>query len=246
MLISALELIKRSFDLYKKNLEVFFSYSLLIFAPNAMLFVLAIIISSVFDLNTDPFVDTMYGLIFILMTIIGLFISMWLTIAFLRVISERLENKNYGNFKEELLFAKGKLLSVITTTILATLAVLGGTLLFVVPGIIFSVWFFFYMFAAVLDNEKDSGALKFSKNLVVGRMWSVILLLLIPTLLCFIAISIAQFPLKQVIDASNSLAINIIMYLIGTMISALFMPFLMVSQTILYTELKKTIQPVQS
>lgn len=240
MLISASELVKQSYFLYKKNLEVFFSYAMLVIAPPMILKILAVIIYAVFDLRSDPFVDTMYGYVFIIFSIIGFVISLWFSAAMIKVVSERLDNKNYGNFKVELIFAKHKLLIVITTSILSTLAVFAGILLFIVPGIIFSVWLAFSMFAVVLDDKKDADALKFSKSLVEGRWWNVLFLLMIPTVIFIVISGVIQIPLDQIMKNTSSLTINTAMFAIGSVTNALIIPFLISAQTILYTELKKT------
>ena len=59
----------------------------------------------------------------------------------------------------------------IGTAILAGLAMLGGFLIFIIPGIIVTVWFMFASYAVIFEDQKFIGALNYSKSLVQGRWW---------------------------------------------------------------------------
>jgi hypothetical protein len=71
----------------------------------------------------------------------------------------------------------------IYTSLLTGLVIFGGTVLFIVPGIIFSVWYVFSTYAVILDNKKGGVALKFSKSLVIGRWWRMVWRIVVPSLL---------------------------------------------------------------
>jgi len=58
-------------------------------------------------------------------------------------------------------------------TILAGLAILGGLILLIVPGIIFGVWFTFSGYAVILEDREGLSALRRSKQLVKGNGWYV-------------------------------------------------------------------------
>lgn len=73
-------------------------------------------------------------------------------------------------------FKKGwfTLHSYIWVSLLSFLAVLGGLILLVVPGIIFAVWFSLSTYILVAENVKGSGALERSKELIEGYWWEVL------------------------------------------------------------------------
>jgi hypothetical protein len=48
-----------------------------------------------------------------------------------------------------------------------------GSVLFVIPGIIFFVWYNFASYAIILDNKTWASAFAASKSLVVGRWWRI-------------------------------------------------------------------------
>lgn len=59
-------------------------------------------------------------------------------------------------------------------SILAGLIVSIGYLFFIVPGIIFAIWFFMAPYALILEGKKGAQALKRSKELVDGYFWPVL------------------------------------------------------------------------
>ena len=59
--------------------------------------------------------------------------------------------------------------------LLAGLAVMGGLILLIVPGIIFALWFSQSYFAVLDEKGKGTSALTYSKNLVKGRLGEVFL-----------------------------------------------------------------------
>ena len=72
-----------------------------------------------------------------------------------------------------------RLASLIGAVILAALITACGFILFIIPGIIFLVWFYFIIPAVMLSGESATGALSASKRFVKGKFWSAILLILV-------------------------------------------------------------------
>lgn len=68
------------------------------------------------------------------------------------------------------------LLSLLGTWILMTLAIMGGFILLIIPGIIFSIWFCLSSHTVVIERESGQAALSRSKKLVKGSMGTVIAL----------------------------------------------------------------------
>ena len=58
--------------------------------------------------------------------------------------------------------------------ILVFLAVFGGALLLIIPGIIFGVWFSLASYIYIIEGTGGTGALKRSKQLVKGNWWYVL------------------------------------------------------------------------
>jgi hypothetical protein len=62
--------------------------------------------------------------------------------------------------------------------VLTTLTIVGGLIFFIIPGLIFYVWYAFSQMAVIVDEKNGTDAMTFSHNLVKGRFFSVAWLLL--------------------------------------------------------------------
>lgn len=70
-------------------------------------------------------------------------------------------------------FAKHMFWRYLWVTILAVLCIIGGLILLIIPGIIFSVWFSFSYYVALLEDKRGADALRASKAYVKGIFWKV-------------------------------------------------------------------------
>jgi len=102
----------------------------------------------------------------ILFVIIIFIIQIWSQIALLYAIKDREENIGA---REAYRRGWRKILSFLWVGLLAGLAVLGGFLLLIVPGIIFAVWFSLTSFVLIAEDIKGVKALRKSKEYVKGR-----------------------------------------------------------------------------
>ena len=132
---------------------------------------------------------TMVGgiLIIVLMVIILILVNVWATVALLYAIMERDKELTV---KETYQKAWSKILDFIGVSILSFLIIAGGFILFIVPGIIFSVWYSLAFYVFMKEDLTGMAALRRSKELVVGRWWSVLWRLIFPSLI-YIAIGLA-------------------------------------------------------
>jgi hypothetical protein len=71
--------------------------------------------------------------------------------------------------------------------ILVGIVVLVGFILLIVPGIIFSIWFFASVFILVEQNKGIIGSMKASKNLVSGHVMEIFVRFLLGVLAVFVA-----------------------------------------------------------
>lgn len=93
----------------------------------------------------------------------------------------------------------------------------GGFLLFFIPGVIFTVWFFFGQFVFIEDDERGMRALLKSREFVKGYGFDVFVRLLVIWLVS---------------------AVLGIVPLIGPILSFLFVPFVMIYSYLIYQDLK--------
>lgn len=240
MLPTTLEIIKKSFSLYKNNKLLFLKFSLVVIIPVLLTgYSRALFLQPIITHSSIPLLLIAAGVIFLLnlVTLLG-------TITFVRVIYNRYVGNPADSLTRELRLSLPLLLSSLWIVILTTLAVLGGLLLFIIPGIIFSIWFFFSVYAGVLDHKKGSDALHWSHQLVKGYTWEVLWLLLSSSFLFFGSILILQTIIRFVFTflstsmPSTSLFLSLgLVTIIG--LNILVAPLSASITTIIYAELKK-------
>lgn len=109
--------------------------------------------------------------------------------------------------------------SVIGTSILAGLIILGLTLLLIVPGIIWFIYYTFIEYVVILRGKGGKTALDYSKSLVRGHWWKVFGITLLFTILTFISYWIVGLPFWF---APENVLTEVISGTLGDIVAALF------------------------
>lgn len=109
--------------------------------------------------------------------------------------------------------------SAVGTSIVAAFILLGLTLLLIVPGIIWTVYYAFWLYVVALRNIGGKTALDYSKNLVVGQWWRVLGIIIVIAVANLVAIFIAGIPSWFLPD---NVILNILSDTILDVISGLF------------------------
>lgn len=140
--------------------------------------------------------------------ILGFAASLWVSVALLYAVKGRSEG---AGAKRALAQGWKKILPYWWVVILSNLIIWGGFVLFVVPGVIFSIWFSLALYALVSENLGGMNALLRSKQLVAGYWWgvfwrllvlgAVLIALMAPILAAFIATGAAGFLLFGLSEA---------------------------------------------
>jgi hypothetical protein len=84
------------------------------------------------------------------------------------------------------------------TLILGFFIFWGGFVLFIVPGILLGVWFYFAQYVFVNEKEKGLNALLRSKDLVSGYTWQVFVRLLVPMLIWMTILILVMLLLEMI------------------------------------------------
>lgn len=161
-------LFKESIRLFLKN----FKYLLKFWLVNTGVLALGILPAGVFAVIMgfrSPFLIPL-GLVY---AVFYIFLILWTNSANLVLIKSVSQNQTLS-LKE--LFSQGwKIIGkVLVTGLLTGLAIAGGLLLLIIPGIIFSYWFAFTTQVVVIENLSGTAALSRSKQLVKGRFWKTV------------------------------------------------------------------------
>lgn len=100
----------------------------------------------------------------------GALLGVYGYIAILHVVKSYTKGESL-DAQEALSRAKQFMFPVIGTSIVWTILLLLLSLLFIIPGIIFAVYWMFAIIAVVYADKKGVAALKYSKEMVKGRWW---------------------------------------------------------------------------
>ncbi|PJA84173.1 MAG: hypothetical protein CO145_01995 [Candidatus Nealsonbacteria bacterium CG_4_9_14_3_um_filter_37_13] len=167
--------------------------------------------------------------LFIIFWLAVMVTSLWSSVSLLYAIKEREEK--IGIVES---FRKGwhKIISFVWISILAGFITLGGFLLFIIPGIIFAIWFAFPIYVLVSEDLRGMNALFRSKQLVSGKWGSVALRLFTIGVIALVIYSVIFFPLsffvgKKAADIGDSI------------ISLFLTPFSVTFTFLIYEDLKK-------
>ncbi|MFA5211328.1 MAG: glycerophosphoryl diester phosphodiesterase membrane domain-containing protein [Patescibacteria group bacterium] len=238
MLISPLAILKSSLELFKKHSGIFLKYSAVIFIPSFILMIVQYSLSYFILFLGNAFLA--FALYLFLSLSISL-ASIWISLSLIKTIAKIYENQ-LPNFSESFNQTANSILSSIWAYVLIFLAVFGGLILFIIPGIIFAIWFSFAIQAVVLDEKKGVESLKQSKKLVEKRWWQTFWRIFIPALFFTLIIVIFEWFFALILGVKDETVLNLptFIYLVLIMILSSFVtPFATSAMTILYLELKK-------
>lgn len=242
MLISASDIISRSLKLYGDNWKHLVKYVVLLLIPGLLVIVLTS--ASLLVLPGD---SSLAIIVYFVLAIVVSLLSLWITIGLMKTIVDCYTGAALKHFKEELKLSAPLIVPVIIASLLAGLAILGGLIMLVIPGIIFALWFTFTTYAVIVDNKKTVEALKFSKSLVKGRWWGVFWRLLAPGVVFTVAIFIFQWlvglPIR--IMGGGGLALTLLSGLVQTVVQVFTAPLSIIAASIVYIELKRNQMPAR-
>lgn len=246
MLITASEIIKKSWETYSKNWKILFPYMVLIFSSSVTLGLVGILGLQIEKFLAKGSLIFINNLFIAALTLALLLFSLWITIALTKSLKAIIEKKEIGHIKENMLQTSKYLWPIIWTSFLLVLAILGGFVLFIIPALIFAIWFVYYFYTVIFEEKKGVEALKSSKALVSGRWWKTLWLILAPSIFYGIIILVIQgainYPLIFIFG-EKTLTYVFTRSVLTTTISALFAP--LSALTTLYLYLSAKANPVE-
>jgi len=236
-LISAGDLLKRSWDQYTKHFKSFREPLIWTMIPSVLIALLPIIPGA--TSGTE-----------LLLSIITSIIMLWASVRIIDASWSLYEGKApAASLTRTLAWGPvGRTVDYAIISILAGVLVILGVFLLIVPGIIFANWFAFAPLVTLIEGLHGTGALKRSKELVAGRFWPIawrwIVLNVIPTLALVIIVSVLG---GAIAAATGTLETYFTMdattwwsNLISAVTSVLAMPYFLIASVILFAEAKKT------
>lgn len=175
--------------------------------------------------------------------------TLLVTVSFIFALS-RLMSGGEINIKEILKTALQKFPLALLVSAAAGLIMVGGFVLLIIPGFIFTVWYSFAIYQTLLDNHDLEQSLRHSHNLSRHRFWPVFWRILLPNAFWSIAIWLLAYSIITVTDriiggqllssATPPLPIVILLTLITDVLSVLAAPLFVGTGLVLYHSLKET------
>jgi hypothetical protein len=191
MLLSVSEILKHTFRLYVKNWRSILPYSALVFVPAAVLALLGV--GSVYLSTILPTSDLVNDIVIFLLSIASWFIGYWAMLGLALATKDMLEGLPIPTWRQGLSATGNMVLPILWVSFLTSLIVGLWTLLLIIPGIIFSMYYVFSGYSVLFDGKRGLEALRFSKSMVKGRWWSVAWRVGVTGLFFGILVSIAVF-----------------------------------------------------
>jgi hypothetical protein len=212
-LIPVSSLIRESWQKYIKQ------FSELIWIPIIPSLILAI--ADYLNVFSDPFLKGIGDL----MTVVGVLFSILSTLALIYAAH------NGKQFNESYRYAEENFLKYIWVMILSFVIVVGGMFLFVVPALIFIVWFSIAGYVFVVEGSRGLGAILKSKEYFRGYFWPLVLRLAVAALIAF-AVALLAGLLGYAGGQSGIIAFSFIFQILLT-------PFLVVYELSIYNNLRR-------
>ena len=181
-LIGPSEIIRLSWQNFRHHLRQYSEFMLIILLIGALSTAYGISIMTAVKEVTLTLV-LMSGLLSIPISLVYSVVQL----AFIDFTAKTLQGKP-AKVSESLLIGAHKLIPFIWVSLLVGVIVFGGTLLLIVPGIIFSLWYLFATMQLVVDGTRGYAALKASRSLVIGRWWGVFWRVAVPTAFYYLVI----------------------------------------------------------
>lgn len=245
MLISVTQLVHETLRLYWTNLRYVLRYLLVILLVWGVLAVNGILgISYAVEAFNGSTGSILVALV--QFAIIALFFMV--SIAFNRTLSALIRNQVSPTMWAQLKAAKKVFLPSALVTVMLGLIVFAGTLLFVIPGIVFTLWYYFSVYAAMIDGYKPMAALKASKTLVNGRFGQVLWRLAAPAAIYILIFSMGIWsivtPGQYFLAATGNFPVYWLAIGLAIIFYFLLFPIITITPLLLYEHLRTT--PIKS
>lgn len=233
-MISAQDIIKKSWELFKNNWKILSPYLIIMFLPNIVFYFISL--TSTY-LN---YINTINTLIFLTISIASLIFTLWASIALAQTLKKILIGAPTSAWQETFKENSRYIGPVILVSVLVGLIVLGGTLLLIIPGIIFSIWYSFVFYTVIFEDKRGLSALSASKNMVINRWWIIAWRIFAPALffsLCAMLIQwVLYWPLEIFIN--TKIVLDTSMGIINSALNVLLAPLTATASILLYMKAK--------
>ena len=221
-------LIKEAFAVYKKNIPLFLGIIVLFVLS---LFIVFIPGSILMTLHMPIVLKVLIAIVVFAACMYIVFIGISALIKSIAVTSDGGTISIKQAYKE----ASKKVFVVGATLLLFYAIVVGGTILLVIPGLIFVVWYGKCVYVALLEDATPFQAVKKSRAYLRGRFWAVVGRAIVIMLVGLAVSIILSVILTFILGKGQSLEIAQ-----KTIFDIFWVPFQMIYSYLIYKHLKNT------
>lgn len=225
---SVAKILTEAWKIFKENFQLILIITLIVYIP------INIALAFVLIDDTWQSVFNFYRISQILELLIGVISTMAIAYA----IKKKIEGKSI-TIKEALKKSISRWGPAVSTNIILGLFLFGLTLLLIIPGIIFYVYWFFAIFVVILKNKSGKKALDYSKQVVKGRWWTVAGYILIFSFFAFLSIIINEI-LYWILPEGYLFNENLIFSILSYTIIDIIQSFFIVVLTIFFINFDAT------
>ena len=167
-LLPALSIFKEALNIFKVNCKTFLKILGWLLIPAVLLIIL-----NIFDTLTNlKYVNYSFP-IYLLLSALSFIIGLWTQIVLIRLTSASLTKEPLN---EKILYTESwrDTAPFLWISILMGLIIMAGTILLVIPGLIFTIWYLFSLYIFAVEGKRGYSALQRSKELVQGKFWAIV------------------------------------------------------------------------
>ncbi|MCH8049575.1 hypothetical protein IH979_02590 [Patescibacteria group bacterium] len=229
-------LLRHALSLYFKHFSLYFGYAAWLILP----LVITVLAFAAFSADVVQIVDFVS---LIILTILAI----WVSIIFMKMTFRFNQNKKVQprRISAE---AWNLIIPFMLSLVLVELIQLAGTILLIIPGIIFFVWFEFAYVIVALENAPVLASLSMSRELSRGRFWKtlwrlaggIVIIALFYTVAFAIVFMIGFSTTDLSLIDYASTPPNLFEEIFYRLLDIIFLPLFVIYLTLLYLELKRT------
>ena len=234
MLTSPRDLLRATIELYRKEFWLFLGYAAWLLVPAAAFY---------FAIALPP--NPVTTVLIVVTVVLQLFVWLWIFVCLMRATALLLSNKPIDH---DVLSTQAlrRIQPVLAVVFLQALIVLGGTLLLIIPGIIFWVWYSLAQTAAGLDDKRPVESLTFSRALVQGRFTQVLWRLIAGPVVIGLLYAFVSGAILVILARLLGVDVSIIFsdapplwsQIVQSIVDIFFIPLFLIYTVLLYQDLK--------
>lgn len=245
MLIKTGEIISNSWQYFAENFKKIVPYMIYLFIPNFVLGLAGVASLYLEKYATSGAFVLTNNIIALAIFVACIIFTLWVTMALTKNLGALIINKQPLGYKESFSATSHLIWPIIYTSLLVVLIVIGGTILFVIPGIIFSIWYSFTYYSVLFEEKRGVAALSASKSLVSGRWWQIFWRLMAPGVFYAVIFVVLMSAVTSLLKLAmpQTFAFLIVNGILNSILSAMISPLTALTTIILYFSAKENPVP---